>query len=162
MTRLSAETTPLATGPEAQDSGTSPVRENRTAAQATDRPVRLGDLVALNRRLVELFTTLNEGLTQSATDKAAADRAALSARLDGMERTVDGLEGLLRIELDGRLRAVCEEIADRKAYARTGKRVSVLALVLALLVGLCAGVLIAPDLARERSQAQDLVGISYP
>ncbi|MFW8637138.1 hypothetical protein [Cribrihabitans pelagius] len=75
------------------------------------------DLVALHKRIAEMFTTLNEGLGAQTTRKAAADRAALGARLDQLEAAVDRMEGALRIEFEPVLKAALAEALSDAAPA---------------------------------------------
>ncbi|KIC22144.1 hypothetical protein [Leisingera sp. ANG-Vp] len=73
------------------------------------------DLVALHKRIVDLFATLNEGLGARHSRKAAEDRAALTARIDELEAAVNRMEGALRIEFEPVLKAA---VAEALAAAR--------------------------------------------
>ncbi|NSY39518.1 hypothetical protein [Leisingera sp. ANG59] len=73
------------------------------------------DLVALHKRIAEMFTTLNEGLGARAEQKAAADRATLSARIDQLEEAVNRMEGALRIEFEPVLKAAVAEALTQSA-----------------------------------------------
>ncbi|WP_260085176.1 hypothetical protein [Phaeobacter inhibens] len=44
-----------------------------------------GDLIELHKRITGMFATLNDGLGEMYTQKAEADRKALSARMDALE-----------------------------------------------------------------------------
>ncbi len=58
------------------------------------------DLTELHKRIVTMFTTLNQGLVDTQAAKAQEDRAQLVQRLDQVERAVNSMEGALRIELE--------------------------------------------------------------
>lgn len=90
------------------------------------------DLVALHKRIAEMFTTLNEGLGARAEQKAAADRAALSARIDELEAAVNRMEGALRIEFEPVLKAaVAEALAQAAPKPRRRWRGALAAALLA-------------------------------
>lgn len=90
------------------------------------------DLVALHKRIAEMFTTLNEGLGTQAAQKASADRAALSARIDQLETAVNRMEGALRIEFEPVLKAaVAEAMAQAAPKPRRRWRAPLAALLLA-------------------------------
>lgn len=73
------------------------------------------DLVALHKRIAEMFTTLNDGLGTQQAAKAAADRSALSARIDQLEEAVNRMEGALRIEFEPVLKAAVTEALAQAA-----------------------------------------------
>lgn len=79
---------------------------------------RRGDLVELNNRIVKLFTTLNTGLGEQQKAKAAEDRAALVARLDEMETSVNRMEGALRIEFEPLMRKAMEDVVQQHVKTR--------------------------------------------
>lgn len=105
-----------------------------------ERPLaRRHDLVELHNRIVKLLTTVNEGLGDMLSTKTRNDRAALSQRIDGLEESVNRLEGALRIEFEPVLKRVVEDalaaktgVADRRGL----RLLSVLALITA---GVAAG-----------------------
>jgi hypothetical protein len=64
------------------------------------------DLTELHKRIVAMFTTLNQGLVEGQSVRAQEDRAQLIQRLDEVERAVNSMEGALRIELEPLIRNV--------------------------------------------------------
>ncbi|AXT37055.1 hypothetical protein D1820_18330 (plasmid) [Phaeobacter sp. LSS9] len=108
-----------------------------------------GDLIELHKRITGMFATLNDGLGEMYTQKAEADRRALSARMDTLEEAVNRMEGALRIELEPVLRDSFAKVLAKDTAARRrslGQRLKRgitkgggLALILAL--GLAAGTL---------------------
>ncbi|MEW2915375.1 hypothetical protein AB1A62_21850, partial [Leisingera sp. JC11] len=99
------------------------------------------DLVELHKRIVEMFTTLNEGLGERQAQKAAADRAALTARIDQLETAVNRMEGALRIEFEPVLKAaVAEALAQALPRPRRRRRGLAAAALLLAAAGLAAGV----------------------
>lgn len=111
------------------------------------------DLVALHKRIGDMFTTLNEGLGAQYTAKAAADRAGLSARIDQLEEAVNRMEGALRIEFEPVLKAAMAEALAQARPAprrRWRGRLTVLTLTVA---ALAAGVIWHAPLADLASQA---------
>ncbi|GLO72893.1 hypothetical protein MACH17_44100 [Phaeobacter inhibens] len=108
-----------------------------------------GDLIELHKRITGMFATLNDGLGEMYTQKADADRKALSARMDALEDAVNRMEGALRIELEPVLRDSFAKVLAKDTAARRrrlGQRLKRgitkgggLALILAL--GLAAGTL---------------------
>ena len=97
------------------------------------------DLVALHKRIAEMFTTLNEGLGAQAAQKAAADRAALTARIDQLETAVNRMEGALRIELEPVLKAAVAEALARAAPKPRRRWRGVLAAAFVASAALAAG-----------------------
>ena len=104
-----------------------------------ERPLaRRHDLVELHNRIVKLLTTVNEGLGDMLATKTRNDRAVLSQRIDGLEASVNRLEGALRIEFEPVLKRVVEEAVAAKSGTvdRRGMR---LALAAALMAACVAG-----------------------
>lgn len=100
--------------------------EAPVAAPPSDRPARLADLIALNRR----FTALADSLKpiETAVLGAAEDRGAVEARLASVERALNSLEGEICIRLEPRLRAA---LAAPSIPARRGHPFLVATLVAA-------------------------------
>ena len=111
---------------------------------------RRGDLVNLHQRIVQLFTTLNEGLGEMHEKHAREDREALSARIDTLEDAVNRMEGALRIEFEPVLRKALDDVVKERMAPppRRGRR-----LVLAMAAGLTLGVVFHEPLGRELSDA---------
>jgi hypothetical protein len=80
---------------------------------------RRKDLTELHKRVVTMFTTLNQGLAEGQAAKAQEDRQQLVARLDAIERGVNGMEGALRIELEPLVRNIVA--ASFSKIDRTGR-----------------------------------------
>lgn len=77
-----------------------------------DALARQRDLGEMHRRIVELFQTLNQGLSEQQLRKAAEDRSALIARIDRMEKAVNAMEGAVRIEMAPMMRGMLDEALD--------------------------------------------------
>lgn len=97
------------------------------------------DLVALHKRIAEMFATLNDGLGARAEQKAAADRAALSARIDQLEEAVNRMEGALRIEFEPVLKAAVAEALAQAAPTPRRRWRGALAAALLSATALAAG-----------------------
>ena len=74
-----------------------------------------GDLIELHNRIITMFTTLNEGLGEMQSSKAAADRTVLTARIDTLEEAVNRMEGALRIEFEPALKSALAEVMVAQA-----------------------------------------------
>ncbi|NVK15501.1 MAG: hypothetical protein HWE35_15130 [Rhodobacteraceae bacterium] len=98
------------------------------------------DLVELHKRIVGLFATLNEGLGAQAAQKAAADRTALTARIDQLEEAVNRMEGALRIEFEPVLKAALAEALAQAAPKPRRRWRGVLAALALAAAALAAGV----------------------
>lgn len=122
---------PNYTGPKVEPQEPIPNRAGASRAQLTsdkasidpqdaDRktPATRRDLVELHRRVVSMFTKLNEGLSETALRKASEDRALLGARIDEMERAVNRIEAMMRIELLPEMRAMLNEELRRHVRPR--------------------------------------------
>ncbi|AHD12115.1 hypothetical protein [Phaeobacter gallaeciensis] len=150
-------TSPTTTSSPARDSTSGPATLapadlDQLAAHLRSGPQPLGtrsDLIELHKRITGMFATLNEGLGEMYTQKAEADRKALSARMDALEEAVNRMEGALRIELEPVLRdsfakVLAKDTAARRRSLRQRLQRGItkgggLALILAL--GLAAGTL---------------------
>lgn len=112
---------------------------------------RRGDLVELNNRIVKLFTTLNTGLGEQHMAKASEDRAALVARLDEMETSVNRMEGALRIEFEPLMRKAMEDVVSQ--HVSPPRR-------LGLMRGLLGGLMLAAMLALGAYFSDELQGLA--
>lgn len=123
-----------------------------------DRPLaERADLVELHKRILTMFTTLNEGLGETQDRKAAQDRAALGARIDDLEAAVNRMEGALRIEMepvlrDSFARVIAETARPQRSWWDRLGRAGALALLLG--AGLTLGALYHGEL---RSSASTLL-----
>lgn len=118
------------------------------------------DLVELNKRLVEMLTTLNAGLSEQQTRKAEDDRRELSAKLEEMEQAVNAMEGLLRIELAPQFRMMLNESFEdhfprRRAAWRTWAGAAA-----AALAGVAVGVNFSPELQQLAANALAAVRVA--
>ena len=120
-----------------------------------DRPLaERADLVELHKRILTMFTTLNEGLGETQDRKAAQDRAALGARIDDLEAAVNRMEGALRIEMepvlrDSFARVIAETARPQRSWWDRLGRAGALALLLG--VGLTLGALYHGELRSSAS-----------
>ncbi|WP_281707857.1 hypothetical protein [Phaeobacter italicus] len=120
-----------------------------------DRPLaERADLVELHKRILTMFTTLNEGLGETQDRKAAQDRAALGARIDDLEAAVNRMEGALRIEMepvlrDSFARVIAETARPQRSWWDRLGRAGALALLLG--VGLTLGALYHGELHSSAS-----------
>ena len=90
-------------------------------ATPATKPASQRDIAELHKRMVQMFTTLNDGLTATALTKASKDREELCARLDETERAVNSMEGLLRIEFAPHIRTILqEEMDDHRRHQKRG------------------------------------------
>lgn len=113
------------------------------------------DLVELHNRIVKMFTTLNQGLVEMSNTKAQQDREVLTAQLDKVEQSINDMEGMLRIEMAPKLRAIVqEELEDQwvMTRSRSGGRFFKFVLV-ALAIG--AGAVFADQLTVGMEFASD-------
>ena len=83
-----------------------------------DSIARRKDIGEFHKRIVSLFTTLNQGLGEQSAIKAAEDRAQIDARLNAMEQAVNKMEGALRIELAPLMKAVVQDAVQARPVAR--------------------------------------------
>lgn len=97
------------------------------------------DLVELHSRITRMFATLNEGLSDMHSRKAAADREILSSRIDMLEAAVNRMEGALRIEFEPLLKTALDEALAKQAPPRRRGLSRALLLGLALALGLGLG-----------------------
>ena len=98
--------------------GAAPSSKSRS--KGTDAPVTQRDLVEFHKRVVEMFATLNQGLSDTALKKAAEDREEICKRVDEIEQAINSMEGLLRIELAPHIRTVLhEEMEDQRQLSRS-------------------------------------------
>jgi paraquat-inducible protein B len=96
-------------------------RAAKTRASGNDAPVTQRDLVEFHKRVVEMFATLNKGLSETALKKASEDREEICKRVDEIEQAINSMEGLLRIELAPHIRTVLhEEMEDQRQLSRSG------------------------------------------
>lgn len=100
---------------------------------------RRRDLGEMHKRLVAMITTLNQGLGDAQTAKAAADREIIDQRLDQMERAVNSMDGALRIELEPMLRTIVSQAVDANSVRGLGRPVRLSLIAFFFCVGLALG-----------------------
>lgn len=103
---------------------------------------RRRDIIEHYNRMIELFKTLNTGLSERHAASVRQDREAVLGRLDAIERTLNGVEGAVQIEIKPVLAELLElrELA-RPARPRRLRSIALLAVVAAL--GLGCGLMFA-------------------
>jgi hypothetical protein len=112
-------------------------------------------LIELHKRMVYMFKTLSTGLTALTTEKAEKDRATLSARIDEMERSLNTMEGMVRIEMVPQFRTVLNEALEERdigSPSRLGQRLFLAALAVACV---SAGVIWSADISAAWTAALD-------
>lgn len=114
---------------------------------------RQKDLIEMHKRLVNMFTTLKVGLGEQQARKAAQDRKALVQRLEEMERAVNGMEGVLRIEMAPQLEQMLDAALERRLPRPGRRRFRFVGLVLAVLAGLTLGTLYSEPIKQETIRA---------
>ena len=119
--------------------GTIEVELRKFYAQLTtgdDALAKRKDLTELHKRIVAMFTTLNQGLVDSQAAKALEDRTQLIERLDHVERAVNSMEGALRIELEplvtNIVTSVVSKTGDKSHASRMPSSLIVLGICLAI------------------------------
>lgn len=96
-----------------------PTPKPDNAGKSGLRPASQQDLIELHKRFVTMFTTLNDGLSESAKKRAEQERAEMDAKIAGLESSLNSLEGMLRIELVPQIRSLIgEEIAHKSPVKR--------------------------------------------
>lgn len=102
-------------------------------------PATRKDLVEMNKHLVNMMGTVHRGLSDEAGRRAEEQRAAIDARLVEITRSVNTMEGLMRIELVPQFRMLLDDAVAtlRPGHARRSRALMLNALCLA--IGLVAG-----------------------
>lgn len=108
-----------------------------------DGLVRRRDLGDLHRQTVKLFQTLNDGLGEQQRLKAAEDRSVLIARMERLEKSVNAMEGAVRIEMAPLLRGMLDEALAAQAVRQSSRSYRAMWLGAGLTAGLLAGVFFA-------------------
>lgn len=109
------------------------------------------DLVELHKRMVAMFATLKDGLGEISETKAAQDREAVCTRLDEIELAMNSMEGLLRIEMAPKIRAMLNEVLEEMKVRRERRWPRVVSTLLFLGVGLGLGAVYAEVLLQLAS-----------
>ena len=119
---------------------TETATEEDQPAKPSKQVATRSDLVALHKRMVEMFSTLSDGLGESANQKAATDRLELCDRLDEMERSVNTMEGMLRIELLPQIDGVVSAALEKRNVGNSKKFKPITLNILIAAAAICAGV----------------------
>lgn len=91
------------------------IKGDAALAQRTD----LGDLY---KRIVTMISTLDTGLSERQEAQSSKIHNLLSTRLDGVERSINEVEGAFRIEMEPMLRATVNQAIEEK-LSQTDTRV---------------------------------------
>jgi hypothetical protein len=122
---------------------------------------RQKDMIEMHKRFVAMFTTLNTGLGEQQSRKAAEDRAVLVEKLESMEHAVNGMEGVLRIEMAPQLERMLDDALDRREPKQNPRRFRVFWVILALIVGLAIGTLYSEKIEETSFQAMGRIGWNF-
>jgi len=104
------------------------------------------DLGEMHKRLVAMFTTLNQGIGESQALKVAADRAQIDQRMDQMERALNSMEGALRIELGPMLEKMVSDVMSKNNSGRRSYSWRSLSVALVFAIGVAMGVFFEPKI----------------
>ena len=119
------------------------------------------DLTELHKRIVTMFTTLNQGLVEGQTAKAQQDRVQLVQRLDEVERAINSMEGALRIELEPLIRnIVAATVSQNKNPQKISARHWV-GLGFVLCGGIALGAYYGPSIDALAHQTQPAAGVEF-
>ncbi|MFC2968695.1 hypothetical protein [Acidimangrovimonas pyrenivorans] len=107
--------------------------------QGDEALARRRDIGELHKRIVNMITTLNQGLDEKQAARFAEDKAHFVARLEQIERAVNSMEGALRVELEPLLHSMVERAVESRGTARPAKARIALQWLAAGVVGLVVG-----------------------
>lgn len=98
------------------------------------------DLKELHGRVVKLFTTLNEGLSESQIAKTKEDRLYVAKRISGLEESVNKLEGAVRIEFQPIIEnAIKDAITEKLTKSSSQRGIGSTMFKFAVFLGLIGG-----------------------
>jgi len=149
----------LTSGDPSRPSGIlKPVDARLIARALNEGPAKVaqqGDLVKMHKSRVESMRRLGAGIGDQVAQDAASEREALSARIDGMERAVNGMEAVLRIQLTPEIQSMIDEALARRTQP-SGRRRALRQVALAVLVlaSLAAGAMFSEELRTLATQAE--------
>lgn len=103
------------------------------------------DLVELHKRWVAMFATLKEGLSEKSVKKAQADRLELCERLDEVNRSVNTMEGMMRIEMTPQFRTVLNEAFEERNIGVQPRRGAFLVKLALLVAAFAAGTIYSDE-----------------
>lgn len=119
---------------------TKPEPKAEPAVKGT--PALRGDIANLDKRVQGMFAAFDKNLSErlSAQDaEAEAASARLTSRIEALEHSVNGIEGLLRIELGPELQRTLDAQLNARRVSVGRPRNIVLLLCIALFGGIAAG-----------------------
>lgn len=123
------------------------IAEIRRVLLSEDKRIaRQSDLVSLHKSLVESLRILGAGLGDRTAKAAAEDREEISKRIEEMSKSVNEMEGMLRIELGPEMSRQIEAGLDRRAPVPAHRARVRPGWILMICVAFLAGVFLAPEL----------------
>lgn len=85
------------------------------------------DLIELHSRIVKMFATLTDGLSEVQARKAAEDRRSMMERIDELDKAINKIEGAIRIEMQPMITSELQDIlkgsSPTKPTASSGRAV---------------------------------------
>ncbi len=119
----------------------------RALTQGEDSLAKRKDIGEMHKRIVAMFATLNQGLAESQDKKAADDRIAIERRLEAMERSIDTMEGALRIELPPMLQEMVIEVAAARNSGRAMPTSRIVMWTVVFCIGMAIGSFLPTSIA---------------
>jgi len=111
------------------------------------------DLGEMHKRLVAMFTTLNQGISENHAAKAAEDRAQIGQRMDQMEHALNSMEGALRIELGPMLEKMVADVISKSSLSRRPHSWRSLSVAIVFVVGVALGAIFEPGIRQFSMQS---------
>lgn len=119
------------------------------------------DLGELHRRTVEMFNMLKEDVIASKAADNSAQGEKLAVRLEQVSKSVDSIDGAIRIELAPMIQSMIRDVvAERLPVAKTKNRRG-LWLALGLVCGIGIGTVFAAELSAAANLAVNEVAAAY-
>lgn len=104
------------------------------------------DLGELHRRTVEMFNTLKDDVIASRTAETSAQGEKLAVRLEQVSKSVDSIDGAIRIELAPMIQSMIREVVQDSLPVAKAKSRRGLWLVAGLIFGIVIGTVFAAHL----------------
>lgn len=124
------------------------------------------DLGELYKRIVTMISTLDTGLSERQEAQGKSTHKLLSTRLDSMERTINQVEGALRIEMEPMLRTtVNKAINDRLVQNAGRRRTSIgrrMVQVSILLISIYIGSILSKEITELTTETSDYLSNLIP
>jgi len=111
------------------------------------------DLGEMHKRLVAMFTTLNQGISENHAAKAAEDRAQIGQRMDQMEHALNSMEGALRIELGPMLEKMVADVISKSSLSRRPQSWRSLSVAVIFVIGVALGAIFEPGMQQFSMQS---------